>query len=429
MEQKLDIVVFGATGFTGKFVVQELNKYATKNKGISWGIAGRSETKLKQLLVDLEIVKEGSDSESVPIIIANVEDESSLLKMTNRARLIINCCGPYRFFGESVVKACIQTKTHHVDISGEPQYMEKIQLDYNKAAQEHEIYIISACGFDSIPADMGVIYLSQKFNGTLNAVESYLDSTVKGRIDGAVIHYATWESAIYGFAHANELKSLRSKLYPEKLPVMKPRIKQRFAVHQNPIKDGAWAVPFPGSDRSVVLRSQRFFYEQNRQRPIQMQAYLTVRSWLTLLMLAIFGGLFSFFSRFDFGRQLLLKYPKIFSCGYVSHEGPSEELMKNTKFEMTFIGEGWSSDKKLCEGSDQYSEPPNKTIIGKVSGTDPGYGATSLMVLWCAITVLKETDKLPNKGGVFTPGAAFANTSLISELDKQGIEFKLLDEK
>ena len=138
-------------------------------------------------------------------------------------------------------------------------------------------------------------------------MESYLSSTVDGPIDGAVIHYATWESAVYGFAHANELKTLRSKLYPERLPVMKPKIQHRFAVHKNPAVEGAWAVPFPGSDRSVVLRSQRFFYENDHKRPIQMQAYLTVKSCLVLLVLAFFGGLFSLLSRFQFGRQLLLR--------------------------------------------------------------------------------------------------------------------------
>lgn len=80
--------------------------------------------------------------------------------------MIINCCGPYRFFGETVVKACVDTSTHHVDVSGEPQYMELMQLKYNDIAKEKGIYIVSACGFDSIPTDLGITFLQNNFKGT-----------------------------------------------------------------------------------------------------------------------------------------------------------------------------------------------------------------------------------------------------------------------
>lgn len=85
--------------------------------------------------------------------------------MTKMAKVIINCCGPYRFYGENVVKACVDTRTHHVDISGEPEYMERMQLKYHDIAKEKGIYIVSACGLDSIPADLGVVFLEQNFNG------------------------------------------------------------------------------------------------------------------------------------------------------------------------------------------------------------------------------------------------------------------------
>lgn len=85
--------------------------------------------------------------------------------MTGRARVIINCCGPYRFYGEPVIKACLETGTHQVDVTGEPEYMETIQLKYNKEAQEKGVYIVSACGFDSIPTDLGIVFLQKKFSG------------------------------------------------------------------------------------------------------------------------------------------------------------------------------------------------------------------------------------------------------------------------
>ena len=103
-----------------------------------------------------------------------------------------------------------------------------MQLEYNKAAQEAGIYIVSACGFDSIPADLGLIFTQNKFEGEINSVETYLNTWVKSKVGGPSIHYGTWESAVYGLAHANELRGLRSKLYPKRLPPLKPKLRTRY---------------------------------------------------------------------------------------------------------------------------------------------------------------------------------------------------------
>ena len=106
------------------------------------------------------------DYSKVPIFVADTEDYDSLLKMTARAKLIMNTVGPYRFYGEAVIKACLETKTHHVDVSGEPQFMESMQLKYHDEALNNGVYLLSSCGFDSIPADLGVIFLQKEFDGT-----------------------------------------------------------------------------------------------------------------------------------------------------------------------------------------------------------------------------------------------------------------------
>ena len=105
--------------------------------------------------------------------------------------------------------------------------MEKMQLEYNKSAQEAGVYIISACGFDSIPCDLGVIFTKQKFEGEVNSIEAYLRAWNTSNVGGPAVHYGTWESAVYGLAHANELRVLRSKLYPEKLPKLEPTLQSR----------------------------------------------------------------------------------------------------------------------------------------------------------------------------------------------------------
>lgn len=107
------------------------------------------------------------------------------------------------------------------------QFLERMELEYGKQARDAGVYVISACGFDSIPCDLGIIFLQSKFNGEVNSVESYLNSWKTSNVGGAGIHYGTWESAVYGLAHANELRELRSKLYPEKLPELKPKLRTK----------------------------------------------------------------------------------------------------------------------------------------------------------------------------------------------------------
>lgn len=114
--------------------------------------------------------------------------------------------------------------------------MERMQLEYNKSARDAGVYIISACGFDSIPCDLGIIYTQEKFEGELNSVETYLNTWQTVNVGGPSLNYATWESAVYGLAHANELRGLRRKLFPERLPEMKPKLPMRYAstaMHRN----------------------------------------------------------------------------------------------------------------------------------------------------------------------------------------------------
>ncbi|XP_063242400.1 saccharopine dehydrogenase-like oxidoreductase [Bacillus rossius redtenbacheri] len=418
---KLDAVVFGATGFTGKYTVIELAKLAKEKGNIKWGVAGRNKEKLEKLLADLS-EKTGADLKKIPVLVADVSDEASLKEMAASTLLVINCVGPYRFYGEAVVKACVAEGCHHVDVSGEPQYMERMQLNYHDAAKEKGVYVVSACGFDSIPADLGTVFLTKNFQGDVNSVETYLEWRMKKNVSGPSIHFGTFESAVFGLANARELRPLREKLFPKRLPQMLPKQKPRWLVHKSSVV-GKWCLPFPGSDRSVVMRSQRHFFEQDKQRPVQAQAYVAFHSLLAVVGVVLVGGVIGVLSRSNLGRKLLLKYPGFFTGGMVSHEGPSEELMENTEFSLMVRGEGWQ--EKLAEPTDQHSEPPNKTMTVKVKGTNPGYGATCTMLVMSALTILKEADKMPGRGGVYPPGAAFANTSLVEELDKHGVTFQV----
>ncbi|XP_008200966.1 saccharopine dehydrogenase-like oxidoreductase isoform X1 [Tribolium castaneum] len=423
--RNLDIVIFGATGFTGKRCLPLIDKFS-KRLQLTWGVAGRSERKLKEFL-DQCGQEIGTSLANIPVIVADVQDQKTLNEMARKARIIINCCGPYSFFGEPVVKACVEEGTHHVDISGEAYYMEAMQLKYHSQAQEKGVYIISACGFDSIPADLGVVFLQKKFNGTLNSAITILDVWEEGEpTPGSTLNFGTWESAVYELGYAGKLRAVRRQLFPNKLPSYAPKLKAKTAPHKNDLVEG-WVLPFMGSDQAVIQRSQRLFYEKDSKRPVQAETYFTVKSFMGVLTMSLMGMIFWIFAQFQCGRNLLLKYPEKFSFGFFSRVPPTDEKIEKVRFSTTLYGEGWKD--MIPDRNNEYSTPPNKAIAAKVKGKHPGYGATCASLVLAAITVITETDKMPPSGGVYPPGYAFARTSLIEQLDQNEVHFQVLFEK
>ena len=200
---KYDLIVFGATGYTGKNVVQYVARSAKEIGGIRWAISGRDESKLRTILSQ---VPEELKNQDTGVIVCDVNDELSLQEMANKGKIVLNCVGPYRFSGDAVVKACLAKNVHHIDVSGEPQYLETMQLRYHKEAKDRGVYIIGACGFDSVPSDVGASLVHKAMGGPVNTIETYLELGNTCVKKGPEVNFATWQSAIYGFAHADELK-------------------------------------------------------------------------------------------------------------------------------------------------------------------------------------------------------------------------------
>ncbi|CAG7819053.1 unnamed protein product [Allacma fusca] len=395
MTREYDFIIYGATGFTGKCTVLELVKLIRDKKiePVTWAVAGRSETKLKQVLKEVsdEI---GEDVNQIDVIEADVQRPESLEAMAKQGRVVLTCVGPYRFYGEAVVKACVAESTHCVDVSGEPQYLESMQLRYHEPALEKNIYVVGSCGLDSIPTDCGVAFLQEKFEGDVNSVEMYLELDNKGE-KPAKLNIGTWVSAIHGLAHADELRSLRKELLPQQLPKPRHKLKERGNLHYSDVVKG-WCIPFPGADRSVVKRSQYYFFNEEKKRPAQMTAYFKAGSLFSTLVVIMVGLIFGMLARFKAGRSMLEKHPGLFSLGLVTKDGMSKEEMEDVEFKITLKAEGWQ--EKLAEPTIQYSEPPNKKLTVLVSGRNPGYGATCVMLVQAAYTILKESDKLPSTG-------------------------------
>ncbi|CAG7733382.1 unnamed protein product [Allacma fusca] len=420
MARKYDLIIYGASGFTGKCTVLELVKLLQNNKidKVSWAIGGRSGEKLKAVLNEVS-AETGEDLRQIEVIQADVENPESLQVMARQVNVILTCVGPYRFFGEAIVKACIAESTNYVDVCGEPQFLEEMQLRYHQQALEKNIYIVGSCGLDTIPSDCGIALLQQKFEGEVNSVEMYLEVINKG-VKPMKINYGTWQSAIHGLAHASELRGLRSLLFTKPLPKPTFKLRDRGTLHYSDVING-WCLPFPGADPSVVKRSQYYFFHEEQRRPAQIRAYFKSGSLFPTAVIILVGLIFGIFSRFKAGRHLLEKYPEFFSLGAVTRDGMSKDEMDDAEFKVTLKGEGWS--RKLTGPTDQHAEPPREKMDVIVFGRNPGYGATCIMLIQAAYTILKEAEKLPSTGGVYPPGAAFARTTLVDRLTDSGVTF------
>ncbi|KAK7080206.1 hypothetical protein SK128_023796 [Halocaridina rubra] len=417
--QRYDLVIFGATGFTGQYVVEEVARVAQAEEAqrkvpLTWAIAGRSQNKLHDALTTAR-KETGLSLENVGVILADVSDQESINQMAAQSTVIINCVGPYQRWGEQVVKACIENGASHVDISGEPQFLEGMQLLYHKEAEESGVYIVGACGYDSIPAEMGLTHMIKNFKGELNSVYMYVTTRAGGA--KTCIHTGTMESAALVIANNEEIATIRRQLFPNPLPKPRHRIVKKGMLHKNDTLN-IWGVPFP-TDEPVIYRTQRYRYDVLNLRPVQFQQFMGVRNAFQGIGLAIGMAYFAFLSYFSWTRNILLKYPEVMTAGVFSRAGPERESLKKLSFTATLIGQGWS--ESLASGSDQHTEPPNSSITVKVSGPDPGYGATSLMMVASAMTILREKDMCTGRGGVMTPGVAFMNTKLIERIVERGM--------
>ena len=148
MEKKIDIVIYGATGFTGKLCVKYLSKNA---KDLNWAIAGRDRNKLSQLAIRYSLHAE--------ILTAAGDDEDGLDQITKRAKVIISTAGPFHRYGSSLVASCVKNQAHYVDITGETFWIKEMIDKHHDEAAKKGVRIIPSCGYDSLPSDLGVLFV------------------------------------------------------------------------------------------------------------------------------------------------------------------------------------------------------------------------------------------------------------------------------
>jgi len=406
-----DIIVYGASGFTGQFAAVEAVRTC---KGKKIGLAGRTKAKLQEVVKRIE--KElGSDCDSkdIGIVVADNKNEESIREMCRQTKVVVNCVGPFRWYGELVVASCVEMGTNYVDITGEPEFMQTCQIKYHKAAEEKGVHIVSACGFDSIPADMGLEILRERFPGVLTAAESYI------HIRSKRANYGTYLTIIHSVQNRNSVKDQHKTIFRQKIPYTGPRLRLRNGGFSN--SENRWFIPFLGADPSVVKRTQYYESMVHDRMPVQYFAYFTVPSIFYMICFAIFGVVLFVLTKFSFGIKLLENHPKFFTFGTFCKEGPTREEIDAGSFKIVFHGKGYKEEPESRTSAGR----PDQSMSLKFSGPEAGYIFTSTCVVAAAATILD--DNLINKGGVLTPASAFRKTKFVERLEKRNVKIEVMN--
>lgn len=379
-ERTYDIVVFGATGFTGKLVAEYL---AASEESFSWAIAGRSEAKLAQVRTDLGL---GDD---VGVIAADSSDREALQAMTSQTRVLLTTVGPYQKYGEPLVAACVETHTHYADITGEPEFVNGLLARYDEVARDRQLRIVNCCGFDSIPHDLGAYMMVQELadDGKVK-LEGFVSAS--GTFSGG-----TWQSAVNAMGRSTKQgRPPRRALAPGRtVRGLKPSPHYEAAVK-------GWVAPMPTIDPQVVLRSARALPVYGKA--FRYGHYLRVGSLPKLVALGFGVGSVFGLAQLPPTRKLLLKMRP-------SGAGPTPEERARAHFRVTFVG---------TDGE--------RRLVGQASGGDPGYGETSKMVSESALCLALDADQLPENYGVVTPAMAMGDR-LLERLRAAGMGFEILD--
>lgn len=414
MVKTIDIVVLGATGYTGKCVVKML---ATLTKeeyyDITWAIAGRSKEKLQDLAT--ELCKADVGVKNLTIIESDIKNEASLKKMFDMTKVVINCTGPNCLLSPPIVKACIETGTHYVDISAEMLHMLKLQQDYHRRAEEAGVLVIPSCGFSSTVLEFGMVFLQRQFEGTLYSMECYAELLLPSWIPGKIVlHNGTWTSTVYVMETFKKHWALWREMFPPIEP--EPEEMQKSFFHRH---NRRFWFPAPGPEWYLGEMSQRYLYQTTGKKPVYLKEYTTFQYCFQFIIIPIMY-IYYYLCYFKCFSKLLIKLPRLLTFGMVSEAGPSNKTRQNTKFRYTFNGKGW-------DVNDDLKSKPLKSLSVKVTGQDPGYDSTALAIIMCAITILKERSNMP-KGGVIMPGAAFYKTDIIDRLTQNnGFKFEVLN--
>jgi short subunit dehydrogenase-like uncharacterized protein len=384
-----DLVVFGATGFTGRLTAEYLAAHAPA--GCRWALAGRNLTKLQQLRSRLVEIDPGLAD--LPLLRADVTDARSVRAVAEATRVVVTTVGPYLEYGEPLVAACAEAGTDYVDLAGEPEFVDRMYVRWHRVAQANGARIVHACGFDSVPHDLGVWF-------TVQNLPQDVPLRVRGMLRaGGGVSGGTLASAMTALSRGcrtRQASSERSRMEP-RAEGRRVRVAAR-PPHRDPAA-GWWLVPLPTIDPSVVKRSAAAL---DRYGPdFEYAHYAAVRR-----LPVVVGGVAGVAA---LGAAAQVPWLRRFLTSRVPQgQGPGEEQRRKGWFRVRFVGEGGG-----------------RRVVTEVSGGDPGYGETAKMLAESALCLAFD-DNPPSAGSVTTATAMAAN--LLDRLVKAGIGFGVLEE-
>ena len=380
-----DFVIYGATGFTGKLVVEyAINQYGNNND-ISWAIAGRNREKLEKVKGSFNLPSD------IGMMIVDSNDQASIDAMVSQTKCVLTTVGPYQLYGEKIITSCISSGIDYVDLCGEPGFMHKIISEHSEEAKQKGSRIVFSCGFDSIPFDLGVLFVQEEVKAKFN---KYAPS-VRGRVRDM--------NGEFSGGTAASMKATMAALHsnPDLINVL---------INPHALCEGFQGVQQdddskPKYDEELDTWVAPFFMAPINTKNIHRS---------NKLLNHIYGEDFKYNEMWiqgsgEEGKAAAEFISTMNPLGDAPEpgEGPSKESRENGNYDVLF-----------CADLD------DQTIKVSVSGDmDPGYGSTSKMITESAVCLVKDCKDLP--GGIYTPAASMGK-KLIKRLEKNaGLSFKV----
>lgn len=364
-----DIIVYGATGYTGRLVAEYLSQQ--NDSSIRWAMAGRNADKLAAIRDEI------GAPEDVPLVVADAEDPASLAAMAKNAKCVISTVGPYTLYGTPLVAACAEAGTDYVDLCGEPLWMVDTIANFSETAKSTGARIVHSCGFDSIPTDLGV-YLLQEEARRLHGEPA---PRVRGRV-------RKMQGSFSGGTAAS-MKATMAAIF--KNPALKDVIQDPFALCEG-------------------------FHGPTQPDDSHPKEDDLLHSWVAPFIMATINA------KNIHRSNMLLDHPYGEDLRYdeMVLTGPGE-AGKAAAEHIAQAGMGKDKDLKPGEGPTKEereqgffdflmvgSWPDGRTVkLGVTGDRDPGYGSTSKMLAESARCLIENRNKTP--GGVWTPAAAMGS--------------------
>ena len=385
---KFDIVVYGATGFTGQLVAEYLAAHYKGDANLKWAMAGRSKDKLAAVRDAIGAPKD------LPLIVADASDPASLKAMVEQTKSVITTVGPYQYYGNDLLAACVAAGADYFDLCGEPVWMRQMIDKHEAAAKASGARIVFSCGFDSVPFELGTFFVQEEAKRAFGAAAARVKGRVRamrGTLSGgtAASAKATFDAVAKDLslvAILNDPFALTPGFEGPKQP------RGNKSVFEEDLQ--SWAAPF-----MMALINTRNVHRSN-----MLMGFPYGREFVYDEMVLTGAG-----EKGEANAKLVMaaNTGKTGPNAPKPGEGPSKEERENGLYDLLYVAVA----------------PDGRQVRAAIKGDrDPGYGSTSKMISECAICLLRDTPNVA--AGFWTPGAAMQGKLIKRLEDRAGLTFR-----